>query len=349
MRYCNSCGTQLPLDATHCPNCGTATPVYYSSTGTTPNAPTVVASPNGITQPPPTPTVYGTQPSLTAPQNLYNTPPPAPNPPYPYSTLPITPLPPVRRRSNRTGIIVGVILLLLLLAGSGVFVFARSAAQNAAFQAQATATAQARVTATARANAIATAVAARNPYAHTGTLAFVDPLSDNSKGHGWSEYATNCAFKSGAYHAIAPDARFSDYCMASNIDLSNFAFEVQMQVIKGDGGGIDFRAQNTTTTNRYYDFFIFRDGYYELDMVNNSVTMLKSGTTLAVNQRLNETNLVAVVAQGTSIMVYVNHQLLATVTDSTYSHGQIGVEADTYGSNGHPTEVVYSNAKVWTL
>ena len=344
MRYCNSCGTQLPLDATHCPNCGTATPVYYSSTGTTPNAPTVVASPNGITPPPPTPTVYGTQPSRTAPQNLYNTPLPAPNPPYPpypYSTLPITPLPPVRRRSNRTGIIVGVILLLLLLVGSGVFVFARSAAQNAAFQAQATAT--------ARANAIASAVAARNPYTHTGTLAFVDPLSDNSKGHRWSENATNCAFNSGAYHAIAPDARFSDYCMASNIDLSNFAFEVQMQVIKGDGGGIDFRAQNTTTTNRYYDFFIFRNGSYELDMVNNSVTMLKSGTTLAVNQRLNETNLVAVVAQGTSIMVYVNHQLLATVTDSTYSHGQIGVEADTYGSNGHPTEVVYSNAKVWTL
>jgi hypothetical protein len=348
MRYCNSCGTQLPPDATHCPNCGTATPVYYSSSGTTPNTPTVVASPYGIPPPPP-PTVYGPQSSQAAQQNLYNAAPPSPYTPYPYSTLPITPLPPVRRRSNRTGIIVGVILLLLLLVGSGVFVFARSAAQNAAFQAQAIATAQARVTATARANAIATAVAARNPYTHTGTLAFVDPLSGNSKGHGWSEYAPNCAFKSGAYHAIAPDARYSDYCMTSNVDLSNFAFEVQMQVIKGDGGGIEFRAQNTTTANRYYDFYIYRDGSYGLEMVNNSVKMLTSGTALAINQRLNETNLVAVVAQGTNIMVYVNHQLLASVTDSTYSHGQIGVEADPSGSNGHPTEVVYTNAKVWTL
>jgi len=298
-----------------------------------------VTPPYSITQPPP-PTAYGTQPSQAAQQNLYNAPPPSPYAPYPYSTLPITSLPPVRRRSNRIGIIVGVILLLLVLVGGGVFVFARSAAQNAAFQAQATAT--------ARANAIATAEAAKNPYTHSGTLAFVDPLSGNSKGHGWSEYAANCAFKSGAYHAIAPDARYSDYCMTSNVDLSNFAFEVQMQVIKDDGGGIDFRAQNTTI-NRYYDFYIFRNGFYELDMVNNSVKMLTSGTALAINQRLNETNLVAVVTQGTNIMVYVNHQLLASVTDSTYRHGQIGVEVHTYGSNGHPTEVVYTNAKVWKL
>ncbi len=84
-------------------------------------------------------------------------------------------------------------------------------------------------------------------------------------------------------------------------------------------------------------------------MLNNSVKVLTSGTSLAINQRLNESNLVAVVAQGTNIRVYVNHQLLASVSDSTYSHGQIGVEADPSGSNGHPTEVVYTNAKVWTL
>src|SRR5215467_7172429 len=111
MRYCTSCGTQLPAYATHCPDCGTATPDYYSSSGTTPNTPTFVTPPYSITQPPPT--VYGTQPSQAAQQNLYNAAPPSPYTPYPYSTSPITPLPPVRRRRNRTGIIAGVILLLL--------------------------------------------------------------------------------------------------------------------------------------------------------------------------------------------------------------------------------------------
>jgi len=48
-------------------------------------------------------------------------------------------------------------------------------------------------------------------------------------------------------------------------------------------------------------------------------------------------------------MLYVNHQLIDKVTDSTYTSGRIGFDADTLATNGHPTEVVFSNAKVWTL
>jgi hypothetical protein len=44
--------------------------------------------------------------------------------------------------------------------------------------------------------------------------------------------------------------------------------------------------------------------------------------------------------------VYVNKQYLASVTDSTYSMGQIGVTAEDLTNS---TEVVFSNAKVWKL
>jgi len=57
-------------------------------------------------------------------------------------------------------------------------------------------------------------------------------------------------------------------------------------------------------------------------------------------------NLIAVVAKGNSITLYVNGQNIGSVSDSTYSQGEIGVAADDVSN---PTEVVFSNAKVWTF
>jgi len=45
--------------------------------------------------------------------------------------------------------------------------------------------------------------------------------------------------------------------------------------------------------------------------------------------------------------ISVNRQYVTGGSDSTYSHGQIGVVA--YANNGNPTEVAFSKAKVWTL
>jgi len=226
----------------------------------------------------------------------------------------------------------------LLIVGGSIFALLRSGSR----------TSPAKVTPTV--NATATAVV-ENPYTHSGTLTLADPLSDNSKGQGW-DVNSNCAFIDGAYHAIAPNPRFSDYCIARSTNFSDFVFEVQLKIIKGDEGGIDFRVTSTTyPTDQYYDFYIGQDRSYEFDKIisNNSSKILASGTSSAIEQGLDQTNLVAVVAQGSLIKLYVNHQLITSATDRTYTHGQIGIEADTFATNGHPTEVAYSNARVWTL
>ncbi len=57
----------------------------------------------------------------------------------------------------------------------------------------------------------------------------------------------------------------------------------------------------------------------------------------------------AVVVEGPKTSVYVNHQQVTSVSDSTYSHRKIGVEANPFVTGGHQTEVTYSNVKVWTL
>ncbi len=333
---CRSCGAQLPPGAAHCPRCGAAVSYNDYNVGTAADAPTIASQSHAVAQQPP-PTVYGPPLYGITPPTSYST-----SPYNPYTPLP--PAPPSPRRSNRIGVIVGIVLFLLILIGGSVLVFfLRSRSGQAPSPVSPTANANT----TAQAIATATAVALQSPYTHSGTLALSDSLSDNSKGYDWDEN-TNCAFKGGAYHDIAPDPHFGDYCIAKATDFSNFAFEVQMQVIKGDAGGIVFRVTSTNPTNKYYILDVDQTGSYSFDVVNGSNdSTLAGGSSAAINQGVNQTNLLAVVAQGTSITLYVNHRPIAHVTDSTYSHGQVGLDANPI--DNHPTEVVYSNVKVWTL
>ncbi len=58
----------------------------------------------------------------------------------------------------------------------------------------------------------------------------------------------------------------------------------------------------------------------------------------------DQSNTIGAVANNNLIAVYVNHQLITSITDNNYSEGQIGVFAD---NDTHSTEVTFSNAKVW--
>ena len=232
---------------------------------------------------------------------------------------------------------------------------AKTATAVANAHATATTLARANATATAGINAHATATASTiaanpNPYPPGGgTLALLDPLSDNSRGFGWSENSTNCAFTGGAYHVIAPNVHLFAYCAARATNFVNFAYEVQMKIIKGDVGGIIFRANSTN--NNFYLFYVSQAGSYQLFLCpgNTCRQLVASTPSAAINKGPNATNLVAVVATGTSITLYVNKQQVTSVNDTTFSHGQIGVVASPFATAGHPTEVVYSNARVWTL
>jgi len=189
----------------------------------------------------------------------------------------------------------------------------------------------------------------QSPYPAYGTLALDDPLSDNSQGHFWSvggDPSGTCDFTGGAYHVKAIQPNNGKGCVA-NTSFSDFAYQIQMTIIKGDAGDIIFR--DDTKGNGYY-FFINQDGQYEFGIYNCSgdnckSNALRNGSSAAINTGLNQSNLVAVVASGTTIELYVNHQKIDSVSDSSYSQGEIGVVA--YDVNS-PTEVVFSNAKVWT-
>jgi len=255
-----------------------------------------------------------------------------------------------RRGLSRGRAILLIILALLVVGGSvGIFFYITETNQIAISNANATATARAMATAAANASATASFIAANpNPYPpRSGTLALYDPLRGDSSGSGWDKGTNICAFIAGVYHVSATNTSHLEHCFAEATNFSNFAYEVHMKIAMGDVGGMIFRADSAN--NAYYVFYVDQNGYYSLFACGQTCKSLVSKFSSSINQGLNKINLLAVVAMGTTITLYVNHQQLAGVNDSTYNLGQIGLIASPGPNTSNPTEVVYSNARVWSL
>jgi hypothetical protein len=200
-------------------------------------------------------------------------------------------------------------------------------------------------TANAQTQATATAQVAAYPsyLPGGGTLKFVDPLNQES-GSQWHDDGAACKFTQGAYSVSEQDTKYFQPCHTSEI-YSNFAFEVHLTIKQGDCGGMIFR--DDSGKGNYYFFSICVDGQYDvLKYVNNgnSSPLLPSGKA-AINGP-GQQNKIAIVASGSTMTFYVNEQQIAQVQDNSYTSGLIALIAF---PNGHPTEVAYTNARLWTL
>ncbi len=322
---------------------------------------------------------YGPGASGTMQATPYSFPPP-PVPPAPPPVAPVQP----RRTLSRVMAIALVALALLILASSGIaYSVSKTASDNAnatstaitlshnnatatvqatvnavtatvAAQTHATATAQVNATATgvAQVNATASVIAANpDPYPPTnGKLALYDPLSSvtNSQWFNYtdSSFGGHCGFTGGTYHLSQTKTHRFYECTSTSI-FQNFAFEVQMRIISGDCGGLVFRSN---AKGQMYMFSICQGGSYQFymypDFSGNNIKTLTGGSAAAINTGLNQLNTVAVVANGTTLDVYVNNQKIDSVNDSTYSRGTVGLIANSISAS---TEVTYSNLKVWNF
>lgn len=183
-------------------------------------------------------------------------------------------------------------------------------------------------------------------------LVLSDPLKSNSSGywhvsaHGLAGNDGICTFTGGVYQVITIIGLWHR-CDNAYYDFTDFALEVQMTIVNGDQGGIEFR-RDDQTANHYF-FWISSAGTYGLEIWGNDTLshVLSSGSSAAIHNGLNHPNTVAVVAQGNTFKLYVNNQLIDTVIDKnrSYSHGRIALEAF---SVSNVTEVHFSNVRVWT-
>lgn len=155
-----------------------------------------------------------------------------------------------------------------------------AAATATAVSAAATATAaSASATATViSSQATATAVAATATVtAYTnimtaGTHALNDPLQDNSQNNNWDITTLagggGCVFTNGAYHSSMPQQGPFSLCFAQSTNFANFTYQVSMQFIQGNVGGMIFRANDTN--GNYYYFHINSNGTYGLDIYSGN-------------------------------------------------------------------------------
>jgi hypothetical protein len=336
--HCQSCGVQLPAKARACPNCGTFTPAYYANSGASPHASTRPAesgsSPYAVSAPSPS-TQYGSKPSDIPLQSPYNV--------NPYNAVP----PPPRKVSPvMLGILIAVVLLVV---GASVgFVLLRNHQAKTNIP-PTTTTSTVNNTGNPAANATATATAAIDPYPPAnGQLAFDDPLSQPYQ---WDNYTNDslgltCQFSNGAYHVSESKIGYV-YTCPDQAQFNNFAFEVQMTILHGDCGGIIFRID--TTRNKYYLFVVCATGYYGLEagLDNTHFKTLVNKFSPAITSGYNQLNTIAVVANGSTLNLYVDHTKIDSVSNNTSNGaGFIGLAAD---AASYPTEVAYSNAKVWTF
>lgn len=220
----------------------------------------------------------------------------------------------------------------------------------------ATATAQSGNVATATQttyNGTATATAIGNQYtdATNGQPAFNDALSDNNGPGKWdnggSDTQAACAFKNGQYSVSEAQQDYLQPCIARGTAFTDFTYQVNVMLTDGQHSqaGMLFRVDSTNQS--YYFFRIDTDGYYALDVYqsNNQARTIAQGLSSAIMTGLNQSNALAVIAQGSTFILFANSQYLATATDATLTTGKIGVAVV---NGGTPVNATFSNAQVWS-
>ncbi len=203
-------------------------------------------------------------------------------------------------------------------------------------------------------DATATATANSTSYQTltANTPSIDDPLTDSSGTNRWdvggADANTGCQFKDNAYHALEEYQTYLQPCIAQATDVTNFAYQADMTIIKGeqDQAGLLFRAGADATN--YYFFHIGTDGSYALDLYNgdNQAITLLQGNNNAINIGVGQMNQLMVMADKTTITLLVNSTYLGAVTDDTLTEGKIGVGAVDANT---PIDATFSDVQVWKL
>jgi transcriptional regulator with XRE-family HTH domain len=235
-----------------------------------------------------------------------------------------------RRRRKWPPLILIALVVLIIIGSAGALFF------------------QARRGATGQVNKTATARAYPAYLSGHSTLAFFDPLSQEGKWHPKStDTGGSCQFTGGAYRVSILSINYFSWCRADGI-FGNFAFEVQLTITKGDCGGITFRKGDD---EGYYLFDICQDSTYQvvkfLRSKGSDRKTFQSSRSSAIHTGLAQQNKIAVVASGSTMTFYVNEQQIDVEQDSSYTGGHIALIANP--RHGNPTDVAYSNARLWTL
>jgi hypothetical protein len=178
-------------------------------------------------------------------------------------------------------------------------------------------------------------------------LAYQDDFSDPRSG--WDDAFDKYTMKqygNQKYYIVVQTSNLVAWGLA-NRDISDFVLEADAAQEEGpdnNGYGLLFRWQDR---QNFYRFDISGDGFYLLSkfVKGEWVTLVDWSESPYINKG-KTANRLKVVAFGPSISIYANDQLLATVNDNTFAHGNFGVFAGTFSEPN--LWVSFDNIRVWT-
>lgn len=291
--------------------------------------------------------------SATHPQAKANQVSPAP---IVASTQAIHPYQEVQKRSRASSAMALLILLvLLLLIEGGGFAYFTTRLQPDRLHAQATTIANTIVT-TQRMQATATSIAANamtpsEIYQQaTAGIPTINDTLDKSGDNLWfpqGNAQAQCGYANGSFHILLSVAG-SYSCTAYNSSFTALAFQAQMKLINGDGGGLVFDENFSNGALQGYIFECsYQGGYVLLAIDSQQPKVLKRGYTSALIQGYNQTNVITVIAKNGHILIYSGQTFITQVFDTTYHTGQIALLGE--GGTNQITNVAYNNVKVWNL
>jgi uncharacterized repeat protein (TIGR02543 family) len=173
---------------------------------------------------------------------------------------------------------------------------------------------------------------------------FSDDFSDPSSGWvTYDEYDGRVRYYNGCFYIkdyTSPSA--SMYGEAQRY-FTDFILEVETWLVGGTDDNWHAVGCRFQDEDNGYDFAISADGYYEVLKWVNGNDIVFEGPTYSsyINQGVGAVNFIHIECIGNSLSLSVNGHLLASVTDSSFSGGDICLAANSLA--GSFTEVAFDN------
>jgi len=153
-------------------------------------------------------------------------------------------------------------------------------------------------------------------------------------------------YENGWLHVINhTDAPFCTYSVAYQY-FADFILEVETKLIDGTDDNWHQVSCRWQSEGNYYDLSISADGYYEIFKVVNGekIVLVEPTRSSYINQGVGAVNLIHIECIGSSLSLSVNGHTLTSVTDTTFSAGDICLEASSL--SGTFTEIAFDNLVV---
>ncbi|GCE28320.1 hypothetical protein KDA_38040 [Dictyobacter alpinus] len=168
--------------------------------------------------------------------------------------------------------------------------------------------------------------------------------------------ANTCKFQDNTLHVANKGVAL---CNTAYTNLNDFAYQAEMTIIQGTNGGLIFRNELLPDPNGgVYYFTVTAQGQFSLSVrkityidgqfSSSPLKTLLQHQSTAIKTGLHQTNLLTVIARGSTIALYINKQFVGSAQDTTSLSGTIGLFSQGNAAN-QVLEVTFKNLQVWNL